>query len=179
MIREFAVRPTPKNQNARTLFFGLLGAAAIAIISSYILNSYKGIVQLGGLILLVAAVMIYTRYVGSVYSYEVALDSEGTPIFIVCQLSGKRRTALCRVDLADIVAIQTLTAAEYRTYKPEAGMKRYNYTPTLNPPEVHLMQVRSYREKADVFVELSEEYRALLLSFVEEARAMRIADDEG
>ena len=178
MIREFAVRPTPKNQNARTLFFGLLGAAAIAIAASYILTSYKGIVQLGGLILLVAAVMIYTRYVGSVYSYEVATDSEGAPIFIVCQLSGKRRTALCRVDLADIVDIKTLTAAEYRAYKPEAGMKRYNYTPTLNPPVVHLMQVRSYREKADVFVELSEEYKDVLLSFVSEAREMRIADHE-
>lgn len=179
MIREFSVRPVPKNQNARSLFFTLLGAAAASVAASYFLNAYKGLVQLAALILLVAAVMIYTRYVGSSYSYEISHDSEGTPIFVVTQFSGKRGTALCRVSLADVADIKTLTAAEYRAYKPEAGMKRYNYTPTLNPPEVHLMQVRSYREKADVFVELSEEYRSLLLSFVEEARAMRIADDEG
>lgn len=178
MIREFAVRPVPKNQNARTVFFVLLGAAAAAIAVSYVLTAYKGIVQLGGLILLVAAVMIYTRYVGSTYSYEVSADSEGTPIFLVCQLSGKRRTALCRVDLADIVDIKTLSGEAYRAYKPEAGIKRYNYTPTLGPSEVHLVQVRSRTEKADVFLELSEEYRAMLLSFAEEARATRVAGED-
>ena len=90
MIREFAVRPVPKNKNARTLFFVLLGGAAVGMIASYFMNSYKGIVQLLALILLVAAVTVYTRYIGSVYSYEVSFDSDGTPIFVVCQLSGRR-----------------------------------------------------------------------------------------
>lgn len=178
MIREFSVRPVPKNQNARTVFFVLLGAAAAAMGVSYILDRYKGLVQLAALILLVSAVMIYTRYVGASYSYEVATDGEGTPIFVVNQQSGKRLTTLCRLDLADIADIKTLTNAEYRAYKPEKGMKRYNYTPTLGPSEVHLMQVRSYREKADVFLELSEEYRAMLLSFAEEAKVMRTEEKD-
>ena len=178
MIQEFAVRPVPKNQNARRVFFILLGAAAIAVILSYFVSAYKGIVQLGALILLVVSVLIYSRYLGSSYSYEVAHDSEGTPIFLVTQLSGKRRTALCRVDLSDIVSIEALTGEQYRSYKPESGFRRYNYTPTMGPDTVHLMKVCSRTEKAVVFLELSEEYRAMLLSFAEEAKAMRGADDE-
>lgn len=178
MIREFSVRPVPKNQNARTLFFALLGSAAVAVVASYFLSSYKGIVQLGALILLVAAVTIYTRYVGAFYTYEVATDGEGTPVFVVNQTSGKRRTALCRLDLADIVDIKALTSADYRTYKPEAGIKRYNYMPTLGPTEMHLMKVRSVRESADVFLELSEEYKTLLLSYAAEARSLRVAEAE-
>ncbi len=178
MIRDFAVRPMPKNQNARRLFFILLGAAAITVGISYFLPSYKGVVQLASLVLLVSSVLIYTRYIGSIYSYEVAHDSEGTPIFLVTQLSGKRRTALCRVNLSDIQSIKVLTGEQYRAYKPEVGIKRYNYTPTMNPPEVHLMQVRSRTEKAVVFLELSEEYRAMLLSYIDEAKSLRALEDE-
>lgn len=177
MIREFAVRPVPKNQNARRVFFILLGAAAAAVAVSYFLTSYKGIIQLAALILLVVSVLIYSRYLGSSYSYEVTHDSEGTPIFLVTQLSGKRRTALCRVDLSDIVSIEALTGEQYRSYKPESGFRRYNYTPTMGPDTVHLMKVCSRTEKAVVFLELSEEYRAMLVSFAEEARSMR-GDDE-
>ena len=177
MIQELSVRPIPKNQNARYVFFALLGAAAVTVLVSYFLSSYKGVIQLASLILLAAAVLIYTRYIGCSYFYEVAFANE-TPIFIVLQLSGKRRTALCRVNLSDIVDIKTLTGAEYRAYKPEVGMKRYNYTPTLGPSEVHLMQVRSRMEKADVFLEISEEFRALLLSYADEARAMRATDED-
>ena len=178
MIREFSVRPVPKNQNARRAFFLVLGAAVAAVAISYFLPSYKGIVQLAALVLLVVAVLIYTRYVGSSYYYEVTHDVEGTPIFLVTQLSGKRRTALCRVNLWDIADIETLTSAEYRAYKPTQGMKRYNYTPTMRPDVVHLMKVRSRTEKADVFLELSEEYRALLLSFVAEAKTLCALDEE-
>ncbi len=178
MIREFAVRPVPKNQNARKVFFLLLGAAAATVALSYFLSAYKGIVQLVALIFLVISVLIYTRYVGSSYSYEVAHDSEGTPIFLVTQLSGKRQTALCRVNLCDIVGIEALTGEQYRAYKPEPGIKRYNYTPTMGPAEVHLMRVNSRTEKAVVFLELSEEYCAMLLSFVEEAKALRSIEAE-
>ncbi len=178
MISEFAVRPVPKNKNARTLFFVLLGAAAATVGVSYFLTAYKGIVQLGSLILLVAAVVIYTRYIGVVYSYEVSFDGDGTPIFVVCQFSGKRRTSLCRVDLGDISEIETLSAEKYRAYKTEQGTKRYNYTPTLFPPEVNLMKVRGRFERADVILELSAECRDTLLAYAQEAKALRIGDED-
>ena len=178
MIREFSVRPVPKNKNARILFFSILGSAAAAVILAYFLESYKGIVQLGALILLVAAVLVYTRYIGAVYSYEVTFDSDETPIFVVCQFSGKRRTSLCRVDLADVVDIEVLTNAAYRAYRTEPGVKRYNYTPTLNPPEVHLMRVRSHTERADVLLELSSECRDTILSYAACARAERSVNEE-
>ena len=177
MIQELSVRPIPKNQNARYAFFGLLGAAAVTVIVSYFLSSYKGVIQLAALLLLVGAVLVYTRYVGCTYYYEVTYAGE-TPIFLVSQVSGRRRTALCRVNLSDVIGIEVLTGAEYRAYKPESGMKRYNYTPTLGPSEVHLMRVRSRMEKADVFLELSEEFRTLLLSYAEEARALCAPQDE-
>ncbi len=178
MISEFSVRPVAKNNGARNLFFALLGAAAASVAVSYFSPLYKGIIQLLSLLLLVGAVMIYTRYVGAFYLYEVAFDSEETPIFIVIQVSGKRRSALCRVDLADIADIKRLSGEEYRAYKTELGMKRYNYTPTLRPEEVYLMQVRSRRERADVFLEISEEYCQTILAFAAEAKSLRLSDDE-
>ena len=178
MMQEFSVRPVPKNQNARRLFFILLGSAAALVAVSYLMSSYRGIVQLFALILLVASVMIYARYIGSYYTYDLTVDSDGTPIFVVCQYSGKRRSSLCRVDLADITDIKSLTAEQYRAYKTEAGVKRYNYTPTLNPPEVHLLKVRSHSEKADVLLEISAEYCEALLSYAQQARAMRPLDGE-
>lgn len=178
MIREFSVRPMPKNKNARTLFFILLAAAVATVAVSYFLTLYKGIVQLVALILLVFAVMVYTRYLGAVYSYEVTHDSDTTPIFVVCRFSGKRCTTLCRVDLADIADIEVLTAAAYRAYKPNEKTLRYKYTPTLFPEEVHLMKVRSFHERADIFLELSAECRDTLLSFAADARAQRCANEE-
>ena len=177
MISEISLRPVAKNKNARMLFFVLLGAAAASVAVSYLVNAYKGIIQLGSLILLVAAVMVYTRYIGAAYLYEVTFDTEGTPVFVVSQLSGKRRSALCRVDLADIAEILRLSGEEYRAYKPEAGMKRYNYTPTLWPDEVHCMKVRARAESADVFLELSAECCDMLLSYAAEARALRAEND--
>ena len=81
MIQELSVRPMPKNQNARYAFFALLGAATVTVIVSYFLSSYKGVIQLASLLLLVAAVLVYTRYVGSTYYYEVAFAGE-TPILL-------------------------------------------------------------------------------------------------
>lgn len=178
MISAFSVRPVAKNNGARTLFFALLGAAAASLAVSYFAPLYKGIIQLLSLLLLVGAVMIYTRYVGAFYLYEVAFDSEETPIFVVIQVSGKRRSALCRVDLADIADIKQLSSEEYRAYKTELGMKRYNYTPTLHPSEVYLMQVRSRTERADVFLEISEECRKTILSYAAEAKSLRVAEDD-
>ena len=178
MIREFSVRPVPKNQNGRTVFFALLGAACASVAVSYFVSLYKGIIQLAALILLVAASFVYTRFVGCVYYYETAVDSEGTPIFVVAKAFGRRRTTLCRVDLADVVDISVLKADGLRAYKSEPNVKRYNYTPTLRPSEVHLRKVRSHAERADVFVELSEECCAVLLSNVSVARAMRAEEPE-
>lgn len=178
MISEFSVRPVPKNKNARTLFFVLLGAAFASVALSYFAPFYKGVIQLASLILLVGAVMIYTRYIGAYYCYEVAFDSSSAPIFLVTQTSGKRKTALCRIELADVVAIQMLSAEQYRAYKPKAGIKRYHYTPTLRPAEVYLMQVRSHNEQADIFVEISEPCCQTLLSFAAEARAARSIEGE-
>ncbi len=178
MISEFSVRPVAKNNNARSLFFILLGAAAASVAVSYFSPLYKGIIQLASLLFLVAAVLIYTRYIGAAYLYEVGFDSAETPIFVVVQISGKRRSALCRVDIADIADIKRLSGEQYRAYKPEAGMKRYNYTPTLRPAEVYLMQVRSRRERADVFLEISEEYCQTILAFAAEAKSLRLSDDE-
>ena len=178
MISEVSLRPVPKNKNARHLFFALLGLAAASVVGSYFSPHYKGVIQLGSLLLLVAAVLIYTRYVGSTYSYEVGFDTEQTPIFVVTQLSGTRRSALCRVDLADIASLEKLSYEQYRAYKCEVGTKRYNYTPTLMPPEVYLMRVRARTERADVFLEISDALCQTLLSYASEAKAMRIENDE-
>ena len=63
-----------------------------------------------------------------------------------------------------------MSAEEKKSYKPAADVARYFYSPTLSPEKVYLLEVRSSYEKADVFVELTDEQAAMICAYAKEAR---------
>lgn len=170
MIKEITVHPKPKNKNAVIAFSVsfLLSAACFVIYS--LVDRYKGVIALFGVGLLVCAILFYTKYISVEFYYDVTFDSEGTPIFVVRQLIGKRQTTLCRVELASIYKIEHESAKERSEHKTEAGFVKYVYAPTLFPKESYRITARSRYENSEIIIECSEEFKELILNYAVEAR---------
>lgn len=171
MISPISIKPEPQNNKAKHTFFACLGSAILSIVLYTMLPSYKGVVGIIALGFITAAIYLYNRYVCAVYYYDVAIDSNGSPVFVVSQSVGKRQTTLCRVDLSSIVLVKAMSAEEKKSYKPRKDIARYFYSPTLSPEKVYVLEVRSPYEKADVFVELTDEQAGMISAFAKEARA--------
>ena len=177
MIREHYSRTKASNSNAKNLFYGLLCATAVLFVFYCTTPLYKGIIGLFCVAAITAAVLIYTKYVGVEYFYDITFDSEGTSIFVVRQVTGKRSSTLCRIDLSSIVKIERLDASARKAHKAEAGYINYFYLPTLMPESVLLLKVSSRNERAEIFIEASDEFAELLSTYSIEARSLVAEDD--
>ena len=177
MIREHFSRAKSSNPNAQRAFYTLLCAAAAIFVLYCASPHYKGIIGMFCVAAITAAVLIYTKYVGVEYFYDITFDSDGTSVFVVRQVTGKRSSTLCRIDLASIVRIDRLDAAQKKAHKTEAGYLKYSYLPTLAPKSVLLLKVSSRREHAEIFIEANDEFAALISSYADEARSLSVEED--
>ena len=178
MIKEITVHPKAKNHKARIAFLICILISAICFVTSALIAKYKGVVAFAGAGAFVSAMLFYTKYISVEFYYDIAFDSEGTPIFVVRQLIGKRQTTLCRLDLSSIVRIEYETAKERKVHKTEFGFVKYVYAPTLFPAESYRITARSRYEKCEIIIECSKEFSELLLSYSEEARALLPEEEE-
>ena len=178
MIKEFTVHPKPANKNARIAFLVAILISALGFVAYFSVDRYKGIVGMAALMMLTTAILFYTKYISPEFFYDITTDSEGTPIFVVRQLIGKRQSTLCRVDLADIVSVVKQTAEERKAHKTARGYTAYVYTPTLMPEITYLLTVTSRYEKTEIRIEGTDELAELLLNYAKEASAMRDIDEE-
>lgn len=173
MISEFSARAKSKNNNAKITFFTLL-ALCVGVVALYLFTDrYRGLVGLGALALITAAVFIYTRYISSEYFYDITFDYNNTPVFVVRQRTGKKDTTLCRMDLYAITDVVRQDKKERAEHKTKDGYLKYNYTPTLFPSETYLVTVFSRYEKAEIRIEATEEFANLLLTYAAEAKELR------
>ncbi len=176
MIKDFYAHAKPSNNNAKNIFVGLLGAAAMIMVAYFTAESYKGIIGLFAVVAITAAVLVYTKYIGVEYYYDITSDSNGSPVFVVRQIIGKRQTTLCRVDLHNITKIERISREEKRKHKTEARYKKYSYLPTIAPAYSLLIKLHSESENAEIFIEAPDEFGNLLLSYAKEARELRFED---
>ena len=165
MIVPFSIRPQSQNKVARYVFFACLGSVLLLLVLNSMIGKYRGLLGLVILVFLTAAIYVYNRYMSAIYTYEVTFDGNNEPVFIISQLIGKRRSTLCRVGIASIVSVDIIDKAKRREYKVDRTVARYSYYPTMMPDKLCLIKVRSAYDKADVFVELSEEHASLLMRY--------------
>ena len=177
MISEITVSPRPSNNKARHLFFILMILAVTAAAVYLSIPNYKGIIGLVCLVFIVAAIYIYNRYMATKYYYDVMLDASGTPLFLVRSVVGKRATTLCRVELSSIIGITTITAEERKNHKAPDGFVKYYYAPTMDPDRITLLTVSSRYERAEISIEVSDEFITLLTSYVKEAREFHVEEE--
>ena len=177
MITNLSVRPTPTNNKAKYLTIALLiGALATGILYAVMVN-YKGVVGLVCLALLTAAIFIYTKYLAPVYNYDVVAEG-GSYLFVVRQTTGKRTTTLCRIDLASIIRIDRETEADRKAHKTPTGFISYVYCPTLGPDVTYLITSQTRYERAEIRIEASDEFAALLTEYAREAKSLMPDEDE-
>lgn len=170
MINEITVRPKPQNNKAKTVFFvALLVSVAVFAVSMFIPH-YKGVVALVGMLGIVTAILIYTKYVSVEFRYDVTFDRDETPIFVVRQLIGRRETTLCRIALKDVIKIEKEDKETRKKHITEKETSVYSYNPTLMPDIVYRITSRSEQERAEIIIECSDEFAALLEDYVREAR---------
>ena len=192
-MNEMIVRPKAQNEKGKRVFLLTLIGCAVTFVASLMLPSYSGIVQLLSLILLCISLYFYNRYVGSTYTYEIASDEMGGALFIVRQEVGKRSSTHCRMSVRNLRSAKRLSQEELREYKrrrnrmkrhtlptaeeredslyaPSADVGVYFYGPTFLPESVCLLSFRGRFERADVFIECTDELCEYLLSLSDTLR---------
>ena len=170
MIREFSVKTKPTNNKARLVFVFGMSLAFLFLAISTLIKSYQGLVSIVGVAFLTVAITVYTKYVASVYYYDITFDSEGTPLFVVRQQTGKRYTTLCRISLREISGVEKQDAKQRRAHKTPAGINKYSYLPTLGPALVYRITTIGKYERAEILIESSEGFAELLSSYATEAK---------
>ena len=172
MIKEFTIHAEPTNKISTTAFtVTFLSSFAILTLSTF-LEHYRGIVQLFGMGLLVASLLIFTKYISPKYFYEIVFDSEGTPLFVVNQYIGKRMTTLCRVAFYEIVKVEYESAKARKAHKTAVGVKKYSYVPTLMPEFTCRLYTASRHERAEILIEVSADVANVLQGYAKEAREL-------
>ena len=177
MISEFSMHAVPKNRRGVILFLVLISAGVILTVISGQLEFYRGVVGIIGLISLVGALYVYTRFVIREYYYDITL-AEGEPLLVVRELIGKRGSVMCRVSLADVKRVELVRLGEKSKKKSEAGYTKYSYLITLGAPEAVCLTVSSRYEKSEILLEGGLELANLLDSYAREAAAGSSAYDE-
>ena len=176
MITEFSLRPKAQNKRALYLLIAFaIGAAALALL--YItIPLYKGLVGLGAMALVIAAVFMYTKYIAVSYSYDIFIAND-TPLFTVRQLTGKRETTLCRIELGGITSVVRMTPEERGAHKTPTGYAKYNYCPTLGPDVTYTVTYVTRYEKAEITIEANDEFADILMRYADEARENYVDDE--
>ena len=178
MIKEFSVRPKAQNNNSKILMSVFFALAAVALVISMIIDKYRGVVGMVAVAFLVSAILVYTKYVSICFSYDVMIDSDGEPLFVVRQLVGKREVTLCRVSLADVASIKKETASERKSHVTERGVSKFVYAPTLSPSVSYRVTVKNGYECSEIILEGNEEFMNMLSEYSKEARAARTVEQE-
>ena len=176
MISEFTLRPKAQNTRAPYLIATFLFGAAAFFILYLVMEVYRGVVGLVSVAFITAAVFVYTRYVAPEYYYDIMV-ANGTPLFVVRQLTGKRFVTLSRIDLRTITSVTRLNAAERREHKTPTGYIKYNYTPTIGPEFVYMITSVSRYERAEIVIEANEDFADLLSRYANEARESYVDEE--
>ena len=159
-MQEFSVKLTPSNNKARIAFIALLTGSFLLFVISTLLPLYRGLVSLGGMVCLVAALTLYTKYISPVYYYDFTDDGYGTRLFVVRQMTGKRQSTLCRISFGEIKNVERETPQIRRSHKTPSGYRKYSYLPTLDPELSYRLTIENSYEKAEILIEVTDELAA-------------------
>ena len=182
MINDLQIRLKPTNNKARAAVLVLGACAAIAFFAYYYMRDHgiekSSLVGFLGLVLLTASLTFYQKYMSSVYYYEIMHDDSGVPLFLVKQIIGKRGSTLCRIVLYEIKNIERTTPKSRKVYKTPSDVRKYRYIPTFMPNVTYRLTTASRYERAEVYIEISDEFAEMLRGYVDEAISTRSLDEE-
>ena len=177
MIREFSVKSKSSNNIARALFIIFMSSSFALVLLSTLVINYKGVVSLFGVMMFSVALVLYTKYVAPIYYYDIFIDSDGQPLFIVRQQLGKKQSTLCRIGLNEITKINAESIKERREHKTALGVRKYSYLPTVAPTKAYRITTEGRYEKAEILIECSDEFADLLSDYSAQAKELYINEE--
>ena len=156
-MRDYHYRP-PNDLEKTVPLVGMMGlVAATFFVMSVLVGGAKGLLQLGFMIFVVAAIYIVIRYALTNYTYSVT-DRYGEPMLIVTVTAGKRISCVCRIPLGDIHEICEDTKDRGRV----DGEKRYNYCQGIGSPCKKLVIATVDGVNLAVALDMEEEFENIL-----------------
>lgn len=173
--------PAPSNKKARNIVCILLAAAFVMLIlsSTDLLPSYRSVMQLGALVIITVALVVWCRYLLLHYTYSIEEDRSGIYTLIVYQTQGRRSSAMLALPLTDVFSVETLSSEELKkkegSISEEAAngkkkLRKYNFLSTISPNEVMLMLSVKRESVTEVVLEPNAEFAAELESCILAAR---------
>ena len=168
-------------RRAYPLFFTVLFISGILVVLSVTAPSYRGLISLGAVVGLTAAVMIYQRYITSDYGYVVTDGGEDGAVFLVTKRVGKRISTMVYLPLYAVTSIQKFTNTELKQRKSAKVTKRYNFAPTFGADVVYMISARTPNGEFEIILECIDEVAARLSEYAQYAKEDEIERraDEG
>lgn len=167
----------PKKQNYKVhlvlLCLFLLSGVSFGI--SGITPLHPVILQVVGLVLLVPAIQLVTRYVVGHYLYRLRGYEDGNvDLEVYVFRGGKKMQLVCRVGLEEITAVAPLDAKNKR---PAEGIKRYSYVPDLLPDVATVLSISNADGECEVLIS-PDETMLQMLSQRKPATAEKTAEQD-
>ena len=170
-------QPPRQNAIARLLALALIALAAASFVASAFLKTLAVIPQAVGLILMVPAIQIITRYVVTRYLYRICPYEDGnTDLDIYVYRGGARMQLVCRIGLEEITAAAPLSA---QNAKPPHGLRRYNYCPDMRPQNALVLSITNRDGDCEIIFCPDEKMAELLQAAAAQERVTdAVADQE-
>ena len=172
MIKEFSVRPKPTNNKAKVIFGAVLFASMLAFITYFLVERYKGLVGLAAMLILVTAILIYTKYISATFIYDLTVNSDDRPIFVVRQVVGKRYTTLFYTELTEVESVKMETREQRKAHVTQKGTLVFTYAPTVSPEIVCRITSSAMGRRSEIIVEVSDQIANTILDYVNEAKML-------
>ena len=164
-IVPFSYRRLAEKKRAMPLFFTLITISFALVAVSMFITKYSGVVSLGAIGTLTAAMLVYIRYIISDYTYSVREGELNQAYLIFTKIVGKRQSMMGCIPLYAIKSIEKLTKSELKKQKVEPVTHKYNFAPTFSPDIVYVIKAETRTAKYHVVIEGTEELRARLLEY--------------
>lgn len=177
-MREMTSKPKPTNNNAKIIFTVTLILGVALSFASMMLERYRGVVGMVALGLLCTAIFYYTKFISAYFLYDLTFDSDGTAIFVVRQVTGKRSTTLCRIALYEIDRIDKETKEQRKSHLTPKGTRKYVYFPTVSPSVSYRIFTKNRYETSEVLIEGTDEFIHYFNECVSEAKEIEARSDE-
>lgn len=156
----YQFKPTRKNARARVLVLSLFAAAAACFVLASQLERLSVIPQSVGLVLLLPAIQLLSRFVVTQYLYRITPREGHAPdLEIFAYRGGSKMQLVCRVGLDEITALADLTD---ENRKPPRAVRRHNYCVDLAPPDAVVLSIKNGDGECELLLTPDATMRAML-----------------
>ena len=161
----YSFTPKKTNNTASALIGVLLVAAAVAFLFPALSRDmqYAGILQSLGLVFIIAALAVMSRYSFKYFTYEVRENNGQSPDLDVVETQGKRRYTVCRVSLSNIESVERMTEKNKDALKAKCnGRKKFSYLADIAPKDALFVFVTECGEPLALILAYDETLEKLL-----------------